>query len=293
MKQLKDSSLIICGIVRNAERGLRANIPVINALCKLCNDYRIVIYENDSIDGTKQLLREWSATDRQRIHVLLNDTDRSKTIPSRNEVVGNPFYSRKRIEKMAMLRNMYMDYVDKQGWAADYLMVVDMDVAQLSLEGILSSFEMDVEWDAVAAYGYSTSPKLKRRYHDTYALWEIGKENIPQTERAITTNADKYAKLCQTGEPIRVFSAFGGLAVYRFEAVKGLRYQVVDNKDSRVSVRCEHYSICKQMAECGYDKVYINPMMKLKYQQLSMDIVMGSLQRRMLTIFKSGGKSEC
>lgn len=58
MKLLEYSSLIICGIVRNAEQGLRANIPIINALCKRCEDYRVVIYENDSTDKTKTILQE-------------------------------------------------------------------------------------------------------------------------------------------------------------------------------------------------------------------------------------------
>jgi len=289
MKNIEECSIIVCSIVRNAERGLRANIPVVNALCRHCSDYHVVIYENDSTDKTKDLLRDWVTSDKEHIHVIIEDTDKTKTIPSTSEVVGNPFYSRKRIAKMATLRNKYMEYVDKQGWQADYLVVVDMDVAQLELDGILSSFNMDTEWDAVTAFGYSTSPKLKRRYHDTYALCELGQEDIPQTEITISCNADKYAQLCKVQKPLRVYSAFGGLAIYKFEAVKGLRYEVYSNNDSRVTVRCEHFSICKQMAERGYDKVFINPKMKLKYQHLTLSIAINSLHRRLLTILKSGG----
>lgn len=289
MKPLKNSSLIICGIVRNAEKGLRTNIPIINALCKHCKDYRIVIYENDSTDNTKRILQDWAETNPERVHVLLNNTDKSLTIPSSHEVQGNPFYSHKRIEKMAALRNKYLEYIAQQGWTSDFLIVVDMDVAQLSLDGILSSFNSDVDWDAVAAFGYSTSPKLRRRYHDTYALCEFGKENIPQTEKMISYNADKYARLCRKEELIRVYSAFGGLTIYKFEAIRGLRYELIDNDDTRVMVRCEHYSICKQMANNGFNKVYINPKMKLKYQNLTLDIAIKSLQRHLLTTFNMGG----
>ena len=50
------SSIIICSIVRNAEKGLINNIPIIDALCEHFNDYKIIIYENDSTDNTKNIL---------------------------------------------------------------------------------------------------------------------------------------------------------------------------------------------------------------------------------------------
>lgn len=172
---LKDKSIIICSIVRNAERGLKRNIPVIDAFCSKFNDYKIVVYENNSADHTKELLKAWHLNDTERIHTIMEDTDAQATIPSSRAVTGNPFFCYKRIAKMANLRNQYMDYVEKMGWKADYLMVVDLDVAQLYLKPLLSSFELNVSWDAVAAYGYSTSPRLRRRYHDSYALWEMVK----------------------------------------------------------------------------------------------------------------------
>ncbi len=289
MKYLNDSSIIVCGIVRNAENGLRTNIPVINALCHCCKDFRLVIYENDSTDDTKNILSSWAKTDIKRIHVLLKNTDGTKTIPSSYEVKGNPFFSYKRIEKMANLRNQYMEYVNKQGWNADYLIIVDLDVAKLNLENILTSFTSGKNWDAVTAFGHSLSPKLKRRYHDTFALTEFGDENNPQTEAKIKTLADKYGKMKPSDEWIRVFSAFGGLAIYRFEAIKGLRYKVITNKDERVEVHCEHFSIYSQMAERGFNRVYINPAMSLTYQKLNLKIIMNSIQRMLTKLRIMGG----
>lgn len=180
---------------------------------------------------------------------------------------------------MAWIRNRYMEYVELQDWKADYLMVVDLDVSRLYLEGILSSFETKIEWDAVCAFGYSVSPKLKKRYHDTYALTEWGDEKNAQTEKKIKNLADKYGKLKPTDNWIRVFSAFGGLAIYKFDAIKGLRYEAIANKDKRVEVRCEHFSMYNQMAERGYNHFYINPAMVLKYQDLTFGIVWNSFCR--------------
>lgn len=269
MKPLREQTIIICGIVRDAEKGLRRNIPVINAICQQLKDFRIIIYENDSRDRTKDMLRAWHQQDEQRICISLNDTDPAPVTPQNAAVSCNPFFSKKRIEKMARLRNHYMEYIDSRQWTADLLMVVDMDVAQLRLDGILNTLQAPVEWDAVAANGYSTAhtPPFRRRYHDSYALTLYG-DNTPQTELKIKSLAARLGKLKPGAAWLRVDSAFCGLAIYNFKAVKGLRYAAIPNNDPRVEVRCEHVSIYTQMKQRGYTRFFINPAMELKYQNL-------------------------
>lgn len=284
MKSISDSSLIVCSIVRDAERGLRRNIPVVSTLCKHFANYKVVVYENDSNDNTKSLLKEWMNSEKEHVVALLGDSGAPKSIPlAGDDEIGhaNPFFSRKRIERMSTLRNQYLEYVEEHGWEADYLMVVDLDVANLRLEPILMSFAADApQWDAVTAFGYSTSPKLRKRYHDSYALTEYGWENYPQTESKIKSLSEKYGFLKPRDEWVRVYSAFGGLAIYRFECIKGLRYEALCNDDDRVEVRCEHFSLYQRMAEKGFDKVYINPSMVLKYQDLTLGIIWKSIMRK-------------
>ena len=287
MKKIQDSVIIICGIVRDAERGLIANVPVIKALCNKCHDYRVVVFENDSKDRTKTLLKEWSDVDPERIHCICTDTDGKKTIPSQKTVKTNRFFCHARIDKMNRLRNQYLDYVEQQGWKGDYLMVVDLDVAKLNTDGILSSFETNIVWDAITAFGYSLSPRLKRRYHDTYALTKWGEQTIPQTEAMIIRYADELGGLKTSDDLIRVYSAFGGLAVYRFEAVQGLRYSVVENNDPQVEVHSEHVGLYKQMVERGFDKFYINPAMRILYQRVTFKIAWESLKRKVCKLLDS------
>ena len=283
------ASVVVCGIVRDAEKGLRRNIPVISEVVARFADYRIVMIENDSKDDTKQLLADWVATDEERIIAVMEDTNAEKSIPTAKESHGaNPFFCHKRIDKMARLRNRYMDILASPSFAdtfkPDYLIVVDMDVAQLYGDAIMTTFEKkDVEWDAVCAFGYSTSPKLKRRYHDTYALTLWGEQEQPQTEQKIKEYADTYGKLTPCDEWVRVASGFGGLTIYRYEAVKGLRYTepAIENDDARVEVRCEHFSLYKQMIDRGYNHFYLNPAMVLKYQDLTLQIVWKSIKRKL------------
>lgn len=282
MKRPSESKLIICSIVRNAEEGLKHNIPVIKKLVSLFADYRIIVYENDSVDKTKELLEMWMEEDREHVCALINNTDGSRTIPTNGECGGaNPFFSKKRISKMADARNHYMQYVDSIDGEYDYMMVVDLDVAQLYCDNIMTSFADDApDWDVVTAYGYSRSPMMKMRYHDTYAMVEYGEEDLPQTEDTIYKVATFMAKEMRIKKWKRVFSAFGGLAIYRFELVRGLRYGVLPNNDSRVEVRCEHYSIYHQMVRRKPNlKVYINSQMKIHYQKVTLELIWNTIKR--------------
>lgn len=278
MIKVSEKTVIICGIVRNAEKGLKRNIPVINKICDNFKDYRIVIYENDSTDNTKKVLTDWHQTCPDKVHVLLEDTVKKESIFPARDVRRDPFI---RTAKIGDCRNKYMKYIDEQGWEADYLIVVDMDVARLDAQAIMTSFNSDMDWDAVGAFGYSTSPSFKRRYHDTYALTEYGDEKNPQTKEKIIALASKYGGLKPTDEWLRVFAAFGGMVIYRFDAVKGFRYVPIKNDDPVVKIRCEHYGIAKYMAERGYDKFYINPAMVLKYQDLTWKIVLNTIKRKL------------
>lgn len=273
MKDPRESTIIVCGIVRNAEPGLRKNIPVINNICSQFHDYKVVVYENDSKDGTKELLQNWHDSYNDKVFVIMDDGKKGKIIPSIRDVNCNPFFSRWRIEKMASLRNKYLTFVDNNGWSPDYLMVVDLDVSRISIDGVMSSFNSAYEWDAVTAFGYSYSPLMKKRYHDTFALVEVGKENTPQTEKSIYGYCQKYGKISPVQEWVRVYSAYGGLALYRYERIKGLRYKAIPNGDNRVESRCEHFSLYHQMCERGETFVYINPQMVVKYQSVTIGLI--------------------
>ena len=274
---ISQKTIIVCGIVRNAEKGLRRNIPVINSFCRLFQDFRIVIYENDSTDHTKEVLSEWSATDQERIHVILENTEGKVRRFTAKDVRFHPFC---RTEMLGECRNKYMDFISEHQWTADYLMVIDMDVAKIQLKAILTSFDSKYDWDAVAAFGYSTSPSMKRRYHDTFALTEYGDEHNPQTREKIIALAEKYGTLKPLDDWVRVYAAFDGIVIYKFEAIKGARYVTYKNDDDYAEVRCEHYSMGKYMADHGYDKFYINPAMVLKYQNLTWKIIFNTLKRR-------------
>jgi len=281
---LSKSKIIICSIVRDCANNLQSNINVMNKICEVAKDYQIIVFENDSKDKTKIILQKW-ASSRKNIYINITDLNVYKTVPKETKNLKvNPFYSKQRIERMAFYRNQYLNFIEHGNLSADFVIVVDLDVSKISLHGIFDSFGQKREWDAISANGYSLSPRLSSRYHDSYALVEIGMQNISQSESNIVDNQYIFSFLRKEIPLIPVYSAFGGLTIYRFEIIKGLRYKVLVNNNSKVEVRCEHFGLNQQIQSLGFNKFFINPKMKIKYQNLTLRIIFDSLKRRFLSI---------
>ncbi len=265
------SNVAICSIVRDCGNKIQRNIPTIEKLRANFKSSVVIIFENDSKDNTKQILKEWS--ERSPNIIIECNNFATKTIPDFTTNGANKYYSHSRISKMVEYRNHYLKKLEEINFNPDFVIVVDLDVSKIYLKGVLQSFEIAEQWDVVCANGVSMSPKFKRRYHDTFALVELGKENTPQTEESIISNSNRWNFL-KNGQPlIPVYSAYGGLSIYRYNAIKNLRYRTIINEDNRVEVRCEHFSFCHDIREKGFSKIFINPDLKIKYQSIDFSLI--------------------
>lgn len=262
----KYGSIIICSIVRNAARGLRQNIPTMKWLVRHFNSYKVVVFENDSTDNTKHLLQKWHDSDPENVHVFMKDLHVAPTIPTECTSTFGPGYSHERISKMVDYRNQYMDYVSAQGWTADYLMVIDLDVGHISRRGMLSCFNQPFEWDAITAFGWGLDLNLKIIYIDNYPAVLPSDQHLSRTKRYhsyMTHYCAEQRKLSKT--PFPMFSAYGGAAIYKFDRVAHLRYQLLYNKDDFVECLCEHETLHIQMDAEGHNLTYVNPRFMIKY----------------------------
>ncbi|MCU4166186.1 hypothetical protein [Carboxylicivirga caseinilyticus] len=265
LKRMNESSLVICSIVRDCGRQLQINIPVIEKLRSNFLKSAVIVVENDSVDDTKTVLANWK-NQSDDVHVIGEDTQQI-TIPRKTQDGVNPFYSRHRIEKMSRFRNMYLDHLDQLKVQFDYMMVIDLDINYFDVEGIIHSFAQNYSWDALVANGTKFLYKrMKRVFHDTYALREVGDER-PQTEMIIESNRIKWNFLKKNHPLIPVASGFNGLAIYKFDAVKGCRYMAMDNNDAEVQVLCEHVAFHQQMIQKGNGKIFINPRLITRYRE--------------------------
>lgn len=234
-ERMKGISLVICGIARNDGETLPRTIRRLEKTGRLFRDYRVVVFENDSTDRTPALLRQWEA-ENDRVMILSES------------LLDLPVLSSGRFPLLAYCRNRYLDYLkgsrDLGGF--EYVMVVDMDLkGGWSLDGLASSFA-ETGWDAMAAnsIGYHN---LRRTYYDKLAL---------QPQSVLKTGL--FYRLCGEGWQFRrngplapVRSAFGGLCLYRREALLSRRYS--GSFGGRET--CEHQALNAD----GTWRFYLNP----------------------------------
>ncbi len=212
---------IICGVCKNVAQFLPHMIRSIETLATGFLDYQIIIYENNSSDNTPQLLKSWMSRNNKVIvfseqvsHADLlkrvKSTARRDQAPCRMEMIA---YARNVVLKEAMQSN-YDDY--------RFIIMTDLDFAQgWNPQSILQSFEIDEQWDCIAAHG----TKGRNIHYDRYAFrdeqYPLGPELIGED---FWYDVSKPVYLAPNSGLKKVYSAFGGLAIYQRAALKDCWY---------------------------------------------------------------------
>lgn len=207
---------------------------------------RVLVLCDDSTDGTERVIADWS---RARPNLVVN-------VPAPRREPGLSAFSR-----MARLRNALFERVDAEP-RTDLIAVLDGDLeGPLSLDGLAHSVALLAEPggpDGVAALGVNNwvglpllMPFLGYGYYDPIAFREGGWERR-SSDAAVRF---RLAGLRRGDEPLRVNSAFAGLALYRADSVRGLRYD-------EAAQDCEHVSLHRALAERG-GQLMLNPSLML------------------------------
>lgn len=243
---MRNSKVLICGITRdNAER-LPKTIQRIEQLGSCFQDYKVVIYENDSKDKSQQILSEWVKTNPKVIYI-----QEKLDLPPAIHTGG---LSTLRFQRLAQCREKYREEVVNPIYGEyKYVVVVDMDLKDWSLEGIAHSFAQP-SWDIISANG-----RWGPIYYDTLAF-----RNDIFTDTLNRGNQREMAKVAMKRSRFRPLvpcrSSFGGLAVYKRDCFLACSYT-----DSSLVDDCEHVIIHNCMRNKGFDKVYMNPAMLVYY----------------------------
>jgi hypothetical protein len=242
---LAEQKAIICGISRDNASDFWTMRRHIEHLGNQCNDYRIVIIENDSKDGTKDLLNHWAAHN------------------PRVTIISKDFHNKKRpsIQFLADVRNLYIDEINQPKYDDfNLLIVTDMDMSYgFDIRGIYHSFAAWESWDAIASNGVSNP---KGEMYDAFAFAFRNSEFpfahydkpdtywpdiIPQIQRVYPVNSPF----------VTVDSAFGGLAIYKRDTLKGCRYHSIKGD-------CEHIEFHKCLKH-NKGKMFMNPSQLIRY----------------------------
>lgn len=237
--QMTRSRAVITGLARDLEDVLPASIARIRGLCDLFADARVVVFENDSRDRTKRILRDWAASD-HRVTAICED--------SHDPVNGDNRCTR-RAGRMARYRTRCHDEVLQRFRPFDIVIVVDFDaVGGWSTDGIANTFGHS-GWDFVGSNGliYRRSGWHANvvRHYDTWAL------RFDEDCRPIATAvAARYAY--HRGEPlVPVTSCFGGVGIYPMEAFASGCYEGVGDM--------EHVAFHRSLIARGFSRLFLNP----------------------------------
>lgn len=222
-----NEKVILCGVVKDCGITLENNISTALSVVDLFEKGKIIIYENNSKDNTKDILNTYK--DNDKILVISEDID-SETIKKNSriwtytEITGSDHPCR--IEMICNARNKVLDEINKEEYNEyTYIIWIDMDSSGFSVKGIENSFEYKKDWDVVYANGIEKWGS----YYDTYALRTRDKPFGPEIIGEYFWKNPSKINMRYNGELIPVYSAFGGIGIYKKEVFKNYRFDCIVN----------------------------------------------------------------
>jgi inositol phosphorylceramide mannosyltransferase catalytic subunit len=207
---------------------------------------RVVVLCEDSTDGTERVMADWG---RARPELVC-----SVPVPPLPRALRG-------FGRMARLRNALCQRADELP-ASDFVAIIDGDLeGPISGDGLCHALALLAEEggpDGAAALGVNNwvglpmlAPFVGYGYYDPIAFRERSWERS-QRDAAVRY---RLAGLRRGDEPVRVRSAFAGLAVYRGASIRGLRYD-------EAAEDCEHVGFHRALAGRG-GRLVLDPSLML------------------------------
>jgi hypothetical protein len=253
-KLIYNSKIVVVGLCRNLEKHIEKNIKKIEQSLTGALDYRIILYENDSIDDTKNKILDLCKNNKKII--LLSDNHNRKQF--------NITQSQDRIKALAEYRNTLLHYVQDNYSDYNFVIVIDMDFIDFSDEGVVNSFGWLNDHENVGGIA-GNSFQLKDIFDNSqlmlwnYDCWAFRGSWWHNLQTQIKNEFNNYDNMLwfgfwilPVGSPIIVVnSAFGGCCIYR------MKYYLSGNYDS---YDCEHVVFNFNILQKNKNfKLYLNP----------------------------------
>jgi glycosyltransferase involved in cell wall biosynthesis len=189
----------ICGPVRNCGPFLNTIFANIEKLGALFEDYKIIIYYDQSNDNTLHILKEYQ-----------------KKNDKLSFYVGTKLVSPYRTHRLAHARNFCLQYVKEHGYP--YFIMMDFDDVNCKNvnPNVLNNYLLRNDWDGLS---FNTSPK----YYDIWALsiypycfsYNHFKNTPTHNYRSIQNYITNKLMKLKKGQLLRCISSFNGFSIYR------------------------------------------------------------------------------
>src|SRR5262245_46725089 len=259
MSQLHLAALILA-LARQSAPALPGTLARIRELRACFERSRVLLITNDSTDATPEILRQWTASS-EGVEVLTLD--------------GLAASVKARTDRMAAARNLGLHHLRQamgNGRHFDLMIVIDTDGvnSELVTGDAFVRAVASAPKDWVAVFG-----NQRQAYYDIWALrhrkwcpgdcWQDARRAILFYPRLLRGRAYAKAARCFVGkrqvhippetDPIAVDSAFGGIGIYRADALARAWYSGRNEAGQEI---CEHVSLNLRLRAAG-GRLYILP----------------------------------
>lgn len=254
---MKVSRVIVAGLAYNCSEVILKNIRIVKDFVAQFDEAAIIVVENGSNDGTKELLKSRDDIDYLEVDDIMDPNSYADKSP----------FGKDRISKMALLRNQYLKRIDEYNWQEAYVIIIDWDLKSFTKNtfNILYSESIRKDGHVLTANGYSYYFGFLKLYHDTFAV----KSKFYYSHSLLGLY---FLKLIVSGlllgfQELRVGSAFGGIAIYQPNQLNGAKYKALPYNKGFLSFQCEHVALHEDLRKNGRMKgVLICRSAKIRYQ---------------------------
>ena len=246
-------------LARDCERTLPAFLKKIERLRSYFKDSSVFAVENGSKDRTRSILFAYGESHPNVKLDLFDDPDIDE-LP--------------RIEKMVILRNRCLDLVRESGFLPDYYIIIDGDLDFNETSVVKALQKAPADWAALFANGryyLKAGPlRIPVLYYDLFAyLPEPPESGVGDcmTEAEMLDLRPSTQKMLKKTRYLPCRSAFGGVGIYRYDAVKDLRYVAEENiRSPEFDLLCEHIPFNRGVSKHG--TLFVCRDMKVNYEPI-------------------------
>lgn len=276
--------IIIGFLAQNLESQLDHTRQVVEALGGLFQDYRVVVFENDSTDNTRDVLSSWDNVD------LIRCCDMGDCECELGKSTDHWQFSKvNKLRLLVQYRNRLLEHIKKKYDDWDYVVMMDADLeGGVYVDGFLSGFAPNrlEQWDAMIANGVSPtwpSMTLSVQAYDTFAFLNDDRpqyrcttapKDIMTLIKAQMVGSSLGSDIRKAGhDMVPVKSAFNGMAVYKLPMITAeYNTQCVDERSDDLNYLlsscsledvdlCEHVCFHRALVQNDADfRIVINPL---------------------------------
>ena len=260
---MKEKIIAIAALARNCEINLPDNLRRMEELGGYFKEAYYFVYENNSTDSTKDIIRSWNA---RTMNSYIMVEDLVDTVKKEDVNIGKMYKGTTlaRMERMCSCRNKLLNMI-KENCNPDYIVFVDSDVLSFSVEGIIVAIQNAPEgWGGLFAncytkYEYKGKQYNIPLYYDTYPFISKGRDPLSVTYkefhliRRFLLGRHLY-KAVRKQKYYECVSGFGGIGIYQYSSIKDYKYDIFVSKEMKPTglCMCDHVFLNTQIKEAKY-----------------------------------------